>query len=321
VGGGLRTPIPSLLHGEEVFEKAIPLKFGNLYKSLNRPAFSFEIFPPKNQPAMERLAMVLPRLKALQPDLMTVTYGALGATRARTLDTAMLVRKWYGMDTACHLTCVGSSRADLDGILDRIRDSRIKNIVALRGDPPKGEAANGFVPPPDGCRFANELVDHIHDYERRRGCEPFGIAVAGYPEIHAEAPDAATDLVNLKRKVDAGVSAVISQLFFDNRDFHAFVERARAAGIDVPIIPGLMPIGSAKQIKTMTEMCGAKIPAELAAQLDAAGDDPVANREVGVRHCLAQARELLSHGVPGIHFYVLNRADHMERIMTELRKG
>jgi methylenetetrahydrofolate reductase (NADPH) len=294
------------------------VRFSEIYRQ-GRPIISFEVFPPKNEQAQERLAMVLPRLKALRPDLMTVTYGALGSARERTLEIADRIHNLYGLTTACHLSCVGSSRADLDGLLDRISAAGIVNVVALRGDPPKGEEAQGFVPPPDGYRHANELVEHIRDWQRRRGIAPLGIAVGGYPEKHIEAPDMATDLANLKRKVDAGADAVLTQLFFDNRDFFGFVERARAVGVAVPIVPGLMPIVSTKQIRVMSEMCGAKIPPSLQAALDAAGEDAAAARDVGVRHCLGQARELLTRGVPGIHFYMLNRADHMERIVAGLR--
>jgi methylenetetrahydrofolate reductase (NADPH) len=289
-------------------------------KAADRPAISFELFPPKNEQAEAKLAEALPRLVALGPNLITVTYGALGTTRERTLETAANIQRTAGIETACHLTCVGSSRADLDGSLGRIAAAGIRNIVALRGDPPRGEGSNGFTPPADGCRYANELVEHIHDYERRRGRARFGIAVAGYPETHVEATDADADLANLRRKVDAGADVVVTQLFFDNRDYFRFVQRARAAGIDVPIVPGLMPIGSSKQIRIMTGMCGAKIPEELGRRLECAGEDAAASFEVGVRHCLAQATELLECGVPGIHFYVLNRADPMESIIPALRK-
>lgn len=292
--------------------------FLHAYQTAQRPLISFEVFPPKNDQAREKLDEALPRLIALRPDFFTVTYGALGSTRERTLETAERIHRTSGIPTACHLTCVASSRADLDAILDRIHAAGIRDIMALRGDPPRGEAAEGFRAPEDGCRYANELVAHIHDWERRRGVEAFGIAVAGYPETHVECRDPALDLANLRRKVDAGAHVVITQLFYDNAAYWDFVGRARAAGITVPIVPGLMPILSRKQIQFMTEMCGVSIPADLDARLEQAGDDVDAAVEIGIEHCVAQARELLARGVPGIHFYVLNRADQMERIMQSL---
>lgn len=247
---------------------------------------------------------------------MTVTYGALGSTQERTLEIASLIKNRFGLETACHLTCVGSSRAELDRILNDIHHAGIRNLVTLRGDPPKGQGS--FVPPPDGYGHANELVGHIRRRERHDRVGPFGIAVAGYPEKHIEAPDVATDLANLKRKVDAGADAVITQLFYNNADFYQFVEAARALGIAVPIVPGLLPIQSARQILRITSLCGARIPPDLLAELEAAGDDSARSEDIGVRQCIAQATELIERGVPGIHFYVLNKSAHMQRIMQAL---
>jgi methylenetetrahydrofolate reductase (NADPH) len=289
------------------------MRFAEFYTGTNGPHISFEVFPPKNDAAMQSLRRVLPELIALQPSYMTVTYGALGSTRERTLEIATLLKREYRMESACHLTCVGSSRADLDRILDDIHRAGIENIVALRGDPPKGETA--FVPPPDGYGHANELVAHI----RRRHINGFGLAVAGYPEKHIESPDAASDLRHFKNKVDAGADLVITQLFYDNADFFAFVDAARALGVSKPIVPGLLPVLSAKQVRRITSLCGAKIPPTLQAALATAGDDDGRAEEVGIRQCVAQAGELLRRGVPGIHFYVLNKSSHMRRIMEELR--
>jgi methylenetetrahydrofolate reductase (NADPH) len=299
------------------------------------PVISFEVFPPKTDAAMDNLRRVLPELIDLKPTFMTVTYGALGSTRERTLEIATMIRRDFGWESACHLTCVGSSRADIDRILHDIRRAGIENIVALRGDPPKGETS--FVPPPDGYSHANELVAHIRHWEQqiRASDGPtthhsplttdhspltgFGIAVAGYPEKHVEAPDAATDLANLKRKGDAGADVVITQLFYENADYFRFVDSARAAGVTQPIVPGLLPILSVKQIRRITSMCGSKIPPTLLAKLESAGDDDSAAEAVGIRQCVAQATELLQRGVPGIHFYVLNKSSHMRRIMEQLR--
>jgi methylenetetrahydrofolate reductase (NADPH) len=293
----------------------------------SNPVISFEVFPPKTDAAMDNLRRVLPELIELRPTFMTVTYGALGSTRERTLEIATMIRRDFGWESACHLTCVGSSRADLDRILDEIRQAGIENIVALRGDPPKGETS--FAPPPDGYSHADELVTHIRRWEQQSNQQlaisnqqsaviRFGIAVAGYPEKHIEATDAATDLANLKRKVDAGADVVITQLFYDNADYFRFVDSARATGITQPIVPGLLPILSVKQIRRITSMCGSKIPPALLSELESAGDDDSAAEAVGVRQCVAQATELLERGVPGIHFYVLNKAGHMRRIMEQL---
>jgi methylenetetrahydrofolate reductase (NADPH) len=285
------------------------------YSNPSKPAISFELFPPKNDAAMDNLREILPTLVGLRPDFMTVTYGALGSTQERTLEVASLLQNQYKLPTACHLTCVGSTRADLDRILGQIHGAGIRNIVALRGDPPKGETV--FVAPKDGLGHADELVGHIRALEAQGKIGPMGIAVAGYPEKHVEAPDLATDLRNLKRKVDAGADCVVTQLFFDNRHYFNFVKAARELGIGVPIVPGLLPIVSAKQVMRITSLCGACLPEDLKRDLEAAGDDPAKSEEIGVRRCIQQAAELIEKGAPGIHFYVLNRAAHMVRIMDK----
>jgi methylenetetrahydrofolate reductase (NADPH) len=292
------------------------MHLSQFYAAGRRPAISFEVFPPKTDAAWEHLRRVLPEQVALRPDFMTATYGALGSTRERTLEIATIIRHEFGVESACHLTCVGSCRADLDAQVEAIVRAGIENIVALRGDPPRGDAS--FVPAPDGYAHANELVAHIRHFETSRGLRPFGIAVAGYPEKHIEAPDAATDLAHLKRKVETGANVVVTQLFYDNADFFRFVEAARAIGITVPIVPGLLPIVSARQVLRITAMCGARIPAPLQAELEQAGDDDLAAEQIGIGQCIAQATELLRHGVPGIHFYVLNRSAHMTQIMAAL---
>jgi len=290
--------------------------FRDCYKDSSKPAISFELFPPKSDAAMESLQQVLPELVSLRPDFITITYGALGSTQERTLEIATQVQNQCQVTTACHLTCVGSSRTDLDAILGRIQAAGIRNIVALRGDPPKGEAA--FVPPKDGYSNANQLVAHIRQREGAGKIGPLGIAVAGYPEKHLEAPDFQTDLRNLKRKVEAGADCVITQLFYDNRQYFNFVKAAREIGITVPIIPGLLPVLSAKQVLRITSMCGSCLPPDLQKDLEAAGDDPVKSEDIGVKRCIAQATELIEKGAPGIHFYVLNKSSHMMRIMDKI---
>jgi len=287
------------------------MRFLECFEGAERPVISFEIFPPRSEKARDSLERVVPRLVALEPSYMTVTYGALGSTRVETIEYAGRLRKVFGVEAACHLTCVGATASEINAVLDRIRGEGIESIVALRGDPPEGEET--FVVPEGGYRHANELVAHI----RRR--DEFGIAVAGYPEKHIEAVDMETDLGYLKQKVDAGGDIVITQLFYDNADFFAFEKRVRELGIEAPVVPGLMPIQSFAQIKKISGLCGATIPEELEERLRAAGDDKAAITTVGVEWTTAQATELLDRGAPGIHFYVLNRASQMERIMAEIR--
>jgi methylenetetrahydrofolate reductase (NADPH) len=287
------------------------MRFAEHFARRKGPVISFEVFPPKTDKALESLLAVLPRLAALAPSYMTVTYGALGSTQARTVEIAALIRKSFGIETASHLTCVGASREEIDRVLDRIAQSGIENIVALRGDPPQGETE--FKAPAGGFRHASELVEHL----RRRG--GFGVAVAGYPEKHIEAPSFEDDLRHLKTKVESGADIVITQLFYQNGDFFRFAERACAAGVRVPIVPGLLSIQSYSQILRITSLCGAKIPEALRERLERAGDDAGKVGEVGVLWTVEQCRGLLERGVAGIHFYVLNRAEPMERIMAALR--
>jgi methylenetetrahydrofolate reductase (NADPH) len=294
------------------------LRLSEIMAQASRPVFSFELFPPKTQAGLVRLIRILPGLDALHPDYMTVTYGAMGTTRVNTLEIASHIMYRYAIPAVCHLTCVGSSRAELDEILHRIHNAGIRNIMALRGDPPLGETR--FVPPPDGCAHANELVKHINSFTLRNRGEPFGIAVAGYPEKHPEAPDMETDLDHLKRKVDAGAHVIVTQLFFNNRHYFDFVTRARAKGIRVPIIPGLMPPQSAPQIRRMTRFCKTDLPVEMMRELEAAGDNEENGCEVGVRWTIEQANELLRSGAPGIHFYVLNQFESIRRICEKLKR-
>ncbi|MGB7293725.1 MAG: methylenetetrahydrofolate reductase [NAD(P)H] [Thermodesulfobacteriota bacterium] len=288
------------------------------YKDNPKPIISFEIFPPKTDKGMENLQLIIPELISLKPNFMTVTYGALGSTQERTLEIASIIKNKYDMETACHLTCVGASRSELDGIIRRIYEANIRNIIALRGDPPRGEET--FVPPPDGLSHAYELVKHIRQFEKKEGIERLGIAVAGYPEKHLEADSMEKDIANLKSKIEAGADVIITQLFFENRFFFNFVKKVREAGIHVPIIPGLMPIISVRQIQHITSMCGSSIPPELQSELNLAVDDDDKAHEIGVRQCISQAKDLIANGVDGIHFYVLNKTTHTRRIMEAIRR-
>jgi len=287
------------------------------YGSGGRASISFELFPPKTDAAMSNLRQILPELVALSPDLITVTYGALGSTRARTLEIARLIQQDYGVNTACHLTCVGSSRDELDGILEEIVSAGIRNVVALRGDPPQGEAT--FIAPPDGYRHADALVTHIRLFEARRKLPRFAIAVAGYPEKHPEATDFESDLRHLRQKVENGGDLVITQLFYDNPAYFRYAEAVKKSPLSVPVVPGLLPIVSVKQILRITSLCGSSIPPELRDRLELAKNDDALAEEIGIDHCVKQAKELLASGVSGLHFYVLNRVSHIKRIMEQLR--
>lgn len=285
------------------------------YFTGDQPVISFEIYPPQTQGGMRALkARIVPNLLKLNPSYMTVTYGAGGSTRAKTLEIASLIQNEFGLTAACHLTCVGSSRTDIDDILKAIRTEGIRNIVALRGDPPRGEDI--FVPAQDGFAYGNELVAHIRSTEPKG--DGFGLAVAGYPEKHLEAPDFDTDIANLKRKVESGGDIIITQLFYNNDYFFRFVDRVRAANITAPVVPGLMPILAAGQIQRIASLCGAEIPRDLQDQLNGAVDDEDKAMKIGIDQCIVQATELLEQGVPGIHFYVLNKSTHMRQIIKAL---
>ncbi|HUG43090.1 MAG TPA: methylenetetrahydrofolate reductase [NAD(P)H] [Acidobacteriota bacterium] len=285
------------------------MRFSEFYRRAE-PVISFEIFPPKTEEGLTLLESRIPKLIGLRPDFITVTYGAMGSTQERTIEIAALLKNRYRIETAHHLTCVGADQNAVDRILDEIERHGIENIVALRGDPPKGESR--FAAPEGGFCHAVDLVSHIR---RRRN---FSIAVAGYPETHIEAPDFETDLQRLKEKVDAGADLVITQLFYDNRRFYHFLDRCRSIGIEVPIVPGLLPIINLQQIRRITDLCGARIPEGLLEEMEnCAVPEDVAG--IGIRHTAEQARDLLDHGVEGLHFYVLNRYFHIAEIMNRLR--
>jgi len=263
-------------------------------------ALSFELFPPKTAEGDAALFAHLEQLVKFAPDFVTCTYGAGGSTRAKTLDIVEQVKQRFQLRVASHLTCVGSTADELREYLADACRRGVDNVVALRGDPPKGETE--FVAPVGGLRYASELVALIRDEFPQ-----FGIAVAGYPEKHGEAPSFETDLDNLRRKVDAGADAVITQLFYDNEDFFRFCGRCVQIGINVPIVPGILPVTNLSQVQRITSMCGARLPAGLVAALQA-HSDPVGQFQVGVEYAIRQVSELIQHGVPGIHFYVLNKS-------------
>lgn len=272
--------------------------------------FSFEFFPPKTKKGASRLMKQVSELADLKPTFVSVTSGAGGTTKERTTSLVHRIHDEVGLRTMPHFTCVGASRDDLRRDIMGFKKDGISAVLALRGDPPKDMP--DFEPHPDGLTYANELVEFIQEIGG------FDIGVAGYPEGHPETPSKLEDLYNLKRKVDAGADFIITQLFFDNREFFDFRERCELIGIDVPIIAGIMPVLSRKGILKMCDMCGSRIPAEMLRQLFNATDDDVA--QIGTDWALRQSQELLREGVAGLHFYTLNRSTATRQIFEELSK-
>jgi methylenetetrahydrofolate reductase (NADPH) len=272
------------------------------------PVFSFEFFPPKTDDGERNLRATLEDLRAFEPDFVSVTYGAGGSTRGRTLELTHWIKQDLGIEAMAHLSCVGSTREELRVILDGMQRAGIENVLALRGDPPRGETE--WRPHPGGLHYSTELAELISS------SYPFSVGAACFPEVHSEASDLAADLHFLKAKVDSGASFLITQLFFDNDLYFRFVEEARAVGIDVPILPGIMPITDLSQIKTITGMCGASIPPALLEALEWRGSDPDAVLQLGVAYATLQCAELLARGAPGIHFYTLNRSPASRAILS-----
>ncbi|MFN2427472.1 MAG: methylenetetrahydrofolate reductase [NAD(P)H] [Candidatus Binatia bacterium] len=276
------------------------------------PVFSFEFFPPKTEAGDRALLATLAELRPLRPDFVSVTYGAGGSTRDRTVELVAYILHTLGIEAMAHLTCVGASREELGSVLDRLESAGIANVIALRGDPPLGE--DGFEPHPEGLSHANELIELIRSQAR-----PFCVAAACYPEKHVESVSMDEDLDHLRAKVAAGADFLITQLFFDNRVYFDFVRRARAAGIDVPIVAGIMPITNLSQIERFTQRCGATIPLDLHRRLEPHRDDAEKIESLSIEYASAQCRELIDAGAPGVHFYTLNRSRATRDILTALR--
>jgi len=277
------------------------------------PCLSFEFFPPRSEDGSHSLFSTIERLRRLDPGFVSVTYGAGGSTREKTVELVTLLKRRYGLETMAHLTCVGHDRNEIASVLDRLAANGTENVMALRGDPPRGHSS--FARPVNGFGYASELVGFI----RERG-DPFALGGAGYPEGHVECADLDADMHHLRDKVAAGLDFLITQLFYDNRFYFRFVERARDAGISVPIVPGIMPVTNVEQIERFTRLCGATIPEPLRVRLNGIRHDPDAVSEVGVEHAVAQCRELLGGGVPGLHFYTLNQSLATVSIVEELRR-
>lgn len=287
------------------------VRIDEILDAADEPVFSFEFFPPKTDEGERNLRAALEALVALEPDFVSVTYGAGGSSRDRTLALTRWIKQALGIEAMAHLSCVGSSRDELLAILDEIADCGIENVLALRGDPPRGQTE--WRPHPNGLRYCTELAALI------AARYPFSIGAACFPEVHPEARDLVSDLHYLREKVQSGASFLITQLFFDNELYFRFVEEARAAGIGTPIIPGIMPITDVAQIKTITGMCGASLPEALLEQLELRAGDADAVLELGVSYATLQCAELLARGAPGIHFYTLNRSPATRAILAALR--
>jgi methylenetetrahydrofolate reductase (NADPH) len=289
------------------------MKIRDLFQTPGRRVFSFEFFPPKTDAGVTNLERTIRELSDLQPAFVSVTYGAGGSTRQKTVDLVQWIQREARITAMAHLTCVGATKEEIGGVLSRLTEAGIENIMALRGDPPAGQER--FEQTAGGFGYANDLVAYIREQHGARVC----VGGAGYPEGHVECRDIDRDIENLKRKADAGLDFVVTQLFFDNRVYFDFVARARKAGITVPIVPGIMPIRNLASVERMTKLGGATIPATLFAELDRCRADDAAVAALGVAHATAQCVELLHGGAPGIHFYTLNQSPATRVILTALK--
>ena len=280
------------------------------YLQRHRPSISFEFFPPKTDEGVENLMRTITSLRILNPGFVSVTYGAGGSSRSRTLEVVKRIKGELEIEPMAHLTCVGSSRSEMREIVRELAKAGVENIMALRGDPPKGETA--FVRATGGFRYASELIEMLRDEF------DFCIGAGAYPEVHPDAVDADDDIRVAAAKVAAGATFLTTQFFFDNAAYFAYVDRARAAGLDVPIVPGIMPITSYKGVSTMLAMNGGKMPQRLLAELEARHDEPEAVAELGVAYTALQCRDLLAKGAPGLHFYTLNRSTATRAVVSAL---
>jgi methylenetetrahydrofolate reductase (NADPH) len=283
------------------------MKIKEFYQG-DSPVLSLEIFPPKIDYPLESIFQTLDKLTQLSPKFISVTYGAGGTNRARTVEIASRIKKQYGMETLAHLTCVGHSRAEVDAILDSLIEENIENIMALRGDIPFDNS--------DICQDYHYAVELIRDAREKAD---FGIAAATYPEGHPESLKLSEDLLYIKEKVDAGVDLLITQFFFDNRVYYDFVEKARRVGINIPIIPGIMPVLNAGQIKKMIYLGGASIPARLFKLVDKYANEPEEMKKAGIEYAIQQIDDLLDNQVPGVHLYTMNKWSQISEIVHSVR--
>lgn len=279
----------------------------------SEPVISFELFPPRDEVAETRLfERTLPALLGLRPGFMTCTYGAGGSTRDKTFDIVTRVKRETGMEVATHLTCVGASRDEIGAYVERVRSEGITNIVALRGDAPEGDGS--FQSQADGFRYASELVAYL------KSLGGLDIAVAGYPEGHPECPDKYLDWKRLRDKIEAGADLVITQLFYDIEDFYEFDDYMKnKLGVTVPIVPGVLPILNGPQIRKFCNLCGAKLPKDIANRLDSFGEDKESSRAYGIELATQACEAMIEYGVPGFHFYTLNQVRSVREVLRNLR--
>jgi len=275
------------------------VRLAELY-SQPRLTLSVEFFPPKTEKGEENLFSEIELIKRIKPAFCSVTYGAGGSTREKTVDLVETIHSGCGLEVMCHLTVVGQSKDDARAVLKRLQSYGIENILALGGDPPQG--MTDWRPHPDGFRHAIELV------REAASMRTFSVAVAGFPEVHPRAVSREADLRFLQEKVDAGADAVITQLFFDNQDFYRFSDDLRKLGVTVPIIPGILPLQSAPQVRRFTSLCCSKIPTKLESELIKVENDDEAAIELGIDYATRQCEELIKFGAPGLHFYTLNKS-------------
>ncbi|WP_038048818.1 methylenetetrahydrofolate reductase [NAD(P)H] [Thermus caliditerrae] len=287
------------------------MKIRDLLRERRGPLFSFEFFPPKTPEGEEALFRTMEELKGFRPAFVSITYGAMGSTRERSVLWAKRILD-LGLRPLAHLTVAGQSRKEVEGVLERFVAAGVENFLALRGDPPQGERV--FRPHPEGFRYAAELVALI----RERYGEAVSVGGAAYPEGHPESTSLEADLRHFQAKVEAGLDFAITQLFFNNAHYFGFLERARRVGIEIPILPGIMPVTSYAQLRRFTEVCGASIPGPLLSQLERHQEDPQAILEIGVEHAARQVAELLQAGVEGVHFYTLNKSPATRMVLERL---
>lgn len=282
------------------------MRLSTLFQN-RKPVVSHEIFPPKMETPLETILQKLDRFAAMSPDFMSVTYGAGGSGKGRTIELASRLRQSHGVESMAHFTCVGHSVAQIDEMIAELQAQGIENILALRGDPPRDQPNFDFST--NAFRYASELIAHI------RSKADFCIAAAAYVEGHVDARRVSEDLQHLKTKVEAGVDFLMTQLFFDNRQFHDFMERIRSMGIHVPVTAGIMPVLKADQIKRMASLAGASLPAGLVLMMDKFGDNPEDMRKAGIEYAAGQIRDLVANGADGIHVLTMNRPDETEQIL------
>jgi len=278
--------------------------------SQNKFILSFEVFPPKREGNLDSLYVTITELAELKPDFISVTYGAGGSTREKTIEISSRVKNGFKLEVLAHLTCVQSTKDDIAGILDSLKEEDVENILALRGDPPEG--TERFIKTEGGFGYANELVQFI------KTRTDFSVGVAGYPEGHIDAPNLKVDMINLKRKVDAGADFILTQLFFNNDAFYNFRDHAMTLGIDVPILPGIFPILNYNQIIRIASLAGVRIPARLGEKVEKNKDKPQEVEKYGIEYAIIQVENLIKDGIAGLHLYCMNKSHPVKKILAEL---